>query len=142
MLSISGQVKVFLAAQPTDMRKSFDTLAALVQEVLKLDPLSGHLFVFRGKRADRVKILWWDVHGYAIWYKKLELHYPHCFLFTGIGEVADNRARQPPAVGGMDSSSTKTGPRRRPMPREIADIAPPRAEFSAGPKVSNSCGIC
>ena len=72
MLSISGQIKVFLAVQPTDMRKSFDTLAALVQEVLKLDPLSGHLFVFRGKRADRVKILWWDVHGYAIWYKKLE----------------------------------------------------------------------
>jgi transposase len=72
MLSLNGQVKVFLAAQPTDMRKSFDTLAALVQDVLKFDPLSGHLFVFRGKRADRVKILWWDTHGYAIWYKRLE----------------------------------------------------------------------
>jgi transposase len=72
MLSISGPVKVFLAAQPTDMRKSFDTLAALVQEVLQLDPLSGHLFVFRGKRADRVKILWWDRHGYVIWYQRLE----------------------------------------------------------------------
>jgi len=72
MLSLSGQIKVFLAAQPTDMRKSFDTLAALVQEVLRLDPLSGHLFVFRGKRADRVKILWCDTHGYAIWYKRLE----------------------------------------------------------------------
>jgi transposase len=43
MLSLGGQVKVFLAAQPTDMRKSFDTLAALVHEVLQLDPLSGHL---------------------------------------------------------------------------------------------------
>jgi transposase len=72
MLSISGQVKVFLAAEPTDMRKSFDTLAALVPEVLRLDPLSGHLFVFRGKRADRVKILWWDTHGYAIYYRRLE----------------------------------------------------------------------
>jgi transposase len=72
MLTLSGKVKVFLAAEPTDMRKSFDTLAALVQELLKLDPLSGHLFVFRGKRADRVKILWWDTHGYAIWYKRLE----------------------------------------------------------------------
>jgi transposase len=72
MLSLSGQVKVFLAAQPTDMRKSFDTLAALVQEVLRLDPLSGHLFVFRSKRADRVKILWWDTHGYAIFYRRLE----------------------------------------------------------------------
>jgi transposase len=72
MLSLSGQVKVFLAAEPTDMRKSFDTLAALVHEMLKLDPLSGHLFVFRGKRADRVKILYWDTQGYAIWYKRLE----------------------------------------------------------------------
>jgi transposase len=72
MLSLSAQVKVFLAAEPTDMRKSFDTLAALVHEVLKLDPLSGHLFVFRSKRADRVKILHWDTQGYAIWYKRLE----------------------------------------------------------------------
>lgn len=72
MLSLSGQVKVFLAAQPTDMRKSFDTLAALVQEVLRLDPLSGHLFVLRGKRADRVKILWWETHGCAIYYRRLE----------------------------------------------------------------------
>jgi transposase len=72
MLSISGQVKVFLATEPTDMRKGFDTLAALVYEVLQLDPLSGHLFVFRGKRADRVKILYWNTHGYAIWYTRLE----------------------------------------------------------------------
>ena len=64
--------KVFLCVEPTDMRKSFDTLAALVHEALQLDPLSGHLFVFRSKRADRVKILYWDAHGYAIWYKKLE----------------------------------------------------------------------
>lgn len=72
MLSISGQVHVFLALQPTDMRKSFDTLAALVQEVLEQDPLSGHLFVFRSKRGDRVKILYWNTHGYALWYTRLE----------------------------------------------------------------------
>jgi len=72
MLSISGQVKVFLATQPTDMRRSFDTLAALVQETLQLDPLSGHLFVFRSKRADRIKILYWNTHGYALWYMRLE----------------------------------------------------------------------
>ncbi len=55
MLSVSGQVQVFLALQPTDMRKSFDTLAALVQEVLQQDPLSGHLFVFRSKGERRTK---------------------------------------------------------------------------------------
>jgi len=72
MLSVSGQVQVFLALQPTDMRKSFDTLAATVQEVLQQDPLSGHLFVFRSKRGDRVKILYWNTHGYALWYTRLE----------------------------------------------------------------------
>lgn len=72
MLSIPGQVKVFLALQPTDMRKSFDTLAAIVQEVLQQDPLSGHLFVFRSKRGDRVKVLYWNTHGYALWYTRLE----------------------------------------------------------------------
>ncbi len=72
MLSVSGQVQVFLALQPTDMRKSFDTLAATVQELLQQDPLSGHLFVFRSKRGDRVKILYWNTHGYALWYTRLE----------------------------------------------------------------------
>ena len=75
MLSISSQVRVFLAVQPTDMRKSFDTLAALVQETLRLDPLSGHLFVFRGRRADRVKILWWDTQSRLrglVYYRRLE----------------------------------------------------------------------
>jgi len=73
MLSISGQVKVLLAAQPTDLRRSFDSLAALASEVLRQDPLSGHLFVFRSKRGDRVKILYWNTHGYVLWYTRLEV---------------------------------------------------------------------
>ena len=72
MLSLSASVPIWLATQATDLRKSFDSLAELVRQQLRGDPLSGHLFVFRGKRADRVKILWWDTHGYAIWYKRLE----------------------------------------------------------------------
>jgi transposase len=73
MLSLSNHVKVFLTLQPADMRKSFDSLAALVHDVLQLDPLSGHLFVFRSKRCDRIKILYWDAQGYALWYRRLEI---------------------------------------------------------------------
>jgi len=65
-------MKIYLAAGPTDMRKGFDTLAALVRDVLRQDPLSGHLFLFVGRRPDRMKILYWDRDGYALWYKRLE----------------------------------------------------------------------
>ena len=60
MLSVPGRVKIFLCLAPTDMRKSFDSLSALVSEVLQQDPFSGHLFVFRSKRGDRVKLLYWE----------------------------------------------------------------------------------
>jgi transposase len=64
--------RVYLAVAPTDMRKGFDTLAALVKEFLGQDPLSGHLFLFVGRGKDRLKILYWDSDGFAIWYKRLE----------------------------------------------------------------------
>jgi transposase len=64
---------IHLCLEPTDMRKSFDTLAVLVREHLKGDPQSGSWFVFRGKRGDRLKILVWDGDGYALWQKRLEV---------------------------------------------------------------------
>ncbi len=72
MLSWPPTVRVFLAAHATDMRKGFDSLASLVESSLALDPLSGHLFVFRSRRGDRIKVLYWDKDGYALWYKRLE----------------------------------------------------------------------
>jgi transposase len=72
MLNLSLPGRVFLCTLPTDMRKSFDSLAGLVQQELGQDPLSGDLFVFRSKRGDRVKLLYWDSDGLAIWYKRLE----------------------------------------------------------------------
>ena len=72
MLSWPSSVRIFVARGATDMRKSFDTLSALVCDVIDEDPQSGHLFVFVNRRKDRVKILWWDRSGYCLLAKRLE----------------------------------------------------------------------
>jgi transposase len=72
MISPPTGVRVWLAAGMTDMRKGFDGLSALVQTQLSEDPFSGHLFVFRGRRGDRLKILWWSGDGLCLFYKRLE----------------------------------------------------------------------
>jgi len=72
MLNLALPSRVFVCTEPADMRRSFDGLAALVQQHLECDPLSGDLFVFRSKRGDRVKLLYWNDDGYALWYKRLE----------------------------------------------------------------------
>ena len=68
----SGNVNVWVATSPVDMRKSFDGLAEHVRAFLGHDPLLGSMFVFRNKNAQRAKILWWDQDGLAIYYKRLE----------------------------------------------------------------------
>jgi transposase len=76
---------VFVATKPADMRRSFDGLMGLVRDFLGDDPLSGHLFVFRNRLGDRLKILWWDRDGLAIFYKRLE---EGAFVFPAVsGEL-------------------------------------------------------
>ena len=64
--------RIYLCTTPADMRKGFDSLAALVRDFFGQDPLSGHLFLFVGRARDRLKILYWDTDGFALWYKRLE----------------------------------------------------------------------
>jgi transposase len=72
VLSLALPGRIFVCTLPTDMRKSFDSLAALVQTHLDQDALSGDLFVFRSRRGDRIKLLFWDEDGYMLCYKRLE----------------------------------------------------------------------
>lgn len=71
-LDRASPVRIWLATAPTDMRCGFDRLAELAQTVTGQDPASGHLFLFRSRRGDRLKALYWDRDGYALWYKRLE----------------------------------------------------------------------
>lgn len=72
MLMLPPSVRIYLATEPVDCRKSFDGLAATTRSVLRQDPLSGHLFVFRNRRGDQLRILVWDRHGFALLCKRLE----------------------------------------------------------------------
>jgi transposase len=72
MLSIPAGIRIWLVSGVTDMRRGLDGLSALVQTVLSADVLSGQLFIFRGRRSDRVKIIWHDSDGLCLFYKRLD----------------------------------------------------------------------
>jgi transposase len=72
MILLPSPVRIFLCTRSTDLRKSFDGLSGLVQECFGQDLLTGHLFLFLNRRRDRIKILYFDRDGLAIWYKRLE----------------------------------------------------------------------
>ena len=108
MLSISRTTRVFLATEPTDMRKGFDGLFALVENVIREDPFSGHLFVFRNRRRDRLKVLWWDTDGLAIFYKRLErgnYQFPTDSVVSKSGTTSSGTT----SSGTTSSGTTKSG---------------------------------
>jgi transposase len=73
MISLPSAVRAFLCTRAVDMRKSFDGLSGLVEECFRQDLLTGHLFLFVNRRRDRIKVLYFDHDGLAIWYKRLEV---------------------------------------------------------------------
>ena len=90
---LPASTKVFMACKPVDMRKSYQGLSVLVEQLLSHDPFSGHLFVFYNKRRDRLKVLYWNLNGFCIWQKRLEKgKFP--IGFSDRGEVADMTAYQ------------------------------------------------
>jgi len=79
VIGLPPSVKIYVASSPCDMRRSFDRLASMVEEILHQDVYSGHLFLFRSRAGDRLKILWWERGGFSLWYRRLEegtFHFP------------------------------------------------------------------
>jgi len=110
MLSLPPAVRIFVATQPTNMHLSFDRLAALTREVIQEDPLSGHLFVFRSRGGDKLKILSWDRSGFCLWYKRLErgvFHLPP----TGEARVEIDAADLLLLLDGIELTHTRRRPR-------------------------------
>jgi transposase len=104
MLSLPLPVRIFVCTQPADMRRSFDGLFHLVRSRLLADPLSGHLFIFRNRVADRLKVLYWGGHGLCLWCQRLEqgrCHFPEppadaTRLELSAGQIPDDPRRHRP----------------------------------------------
>ena len=111
-LDRAQSARIWLAAEATDMRCGFDRLAERVKVVIGQDPLSGHLFVFRSRRGDRLKILLWEQDGFLLWYKRLEVG---VFKLPKVGEGSRSvelRASELAMIlGGIDVSKLKRVPR-------------------------------
>jgi len=128
MLTISRTTRVFLSTEPTDMRKGFDGLFSLVENVIREDPFSGHLFVFRNQRRDRLKVLWWDRDGLAIFYKRLErgsYEFPTDQMTKGSSDSRRLEIRADELallLEGIDLASVKRRPRYQRPAKAVAKV--------------------
>lgn len=103
MLTLPPSVRIFLAAEPVDMRRGHDGLCAIVRNQWKFDLFAGHLFVFVGKRGDRCKILFWDRGGFVLYYKRLEkgrFRLPH--VLAGAASVVMDATELAMLLDGID----------------------------------------
>jgi transposase len=120
LIHLPASVRVYLCTSPCDMRRSFDGLHALVSSAMKLDAFAGHLFVFANRRKDRVKILYWDRDGFAVWAKRLE---EGSYAMPFGGEEEDRREITAQELGallsGIDLSQAQ---RRKRYQRKSAEV--------------------
>ena len=121
MIHLPASVRVYLCTSPCDMRRSFDGLHAVVTNALALDAFAGHLFVFSNRRRDRVKILYWDRDGFAVWAKRLE-EGTYAMPFSESGEKRKEISAQElgALLSGIDLSQAK---RRKRYTRTRSEIA-------------------
>jgi transposase len=110
MLTLPPSVRIFVCTVPADMRRGFDGLAQMAQDIVRQDPLSGHLFVFLNRRRDRVKILYWDRDGYAVWAKRLEAGTFRLPAAAG-PQLEVRHAELAMLLGGIDPAGARRRPR-------------------------------
>ncbi len=126
MLSLPPSVRLFVATQAVDGRKGADSLMAMVRDVLRHDPLSGHLFVFFSKRRDRVRIVYWDRNGFAMWTKRLERG-RFCPMFSADGKLdvsTMEAAELALIIEGIDLAGARRRARWEPSKTSGAEVAP------------------
>jgi transposase len=119
VLSLPPSVRLFVATQPVDGRKGADSLMVIVRDVFGHDPLNGHLFVFFSMRRDRVRIVYWDRNGFAVWMKRLELgRFRLSFAVGGkLAVSAMESAELALILEGIELSGAKRRPRWVPLPK-------------------------
>jgi transposase len=118
LLSLPPSVRVFVATQPVDGRKGADSLIVIVRDVFRFDPFAGHLFVFFSRRRDRVRVVYWDRNGFAMWSKRLERgRYRPALCADGTqGTDAIEAAELALILEGIDLAGAKRRPRWEPSP--------------------------
>ncbi len=121
MLSLSVAVKLWYCSTPVDMRLGYDGLLGLVRSRLNADPLSGHLFIFSNRSANRLKVLYWGGHGLCLWCQRLEAGHYHFPALTGSQPAVELSAAQFQMVlDGIDLSRVRRFKRFSPPPPEKA----------------------
>jgi transposase len=120
MLTLPSSVRIFIAAEPVDLRRGFDGLAATTRSLIRQDPLSGHVFAFVNRRRNRIKLLVWDRSGFLLLYKRLErgTFAMPCEPVTGQRHVEVDAGELGLMLEGLDLRGARRRPRWRRLPHQ------------------------